>query len=105
MDLDYFCFAVGENTYPNFVPLSMSLTEQELIQVCHPDNWVALDECPFIYKQFAQHNYLTAFLEDSPRIATFNYLKTGFVRPPADKYIRPFMIAAYKNGGEDLVSV
>lgn len=92
-------FAVGENTFPNFVPMMTSLSEGELVGVCYPDRWKPQDGCPYIWKSFAEHNYLTAHLEDSPKMAIFNYMKTGFINQPVDIYMRPFMVAAYKNSG------
>ena len=56
-----------------------------------------LDGCPFIWKDFKRAGkYLTAFLEDVPHLATFNYEKIGFLRPPVDFYLRPFMLGVNK---------
>jgi hypothetical protein len=40
---------------------------------------------------------MTAFLEDAPGLAIFNFEKTGFVKPPADYFIRPLMVADQKD--------
>lgn len=62
---------------------------------CWPNSSVKLDDCPFIWKKYSELNYMTAFLEDSPRIGIFNYEKVGFVLPPADYYMRPLTVAAH----------
>lgn len=91
------CFVpVGENTFPNIVPLLTSLSAEEL-SFCSASRWIPLDECPFIWKNFSQHNYLTGHFEDSPKINAFNYLKAGFIRSPVDIYLRPWMLAAYRD--------
>lgn len=45
---------------------------------------------PLAYLTFA------AFLEDAPYLATYNYDKVGFLRPPVDFYLRPFMLGVSK---------
>lgn len=66
---------------------------------CWPNKSVKLDDCPYIWKNFSQLNYITAFLEDSPGIAIFNFAKLGFVLPPADYYMRPLAVAMHKHNG------
>lgn len=66
---------------------------------CWPNKSVKMDNCPFLWKNFSDLNYLTAFLEDSPGIAIFNYIKLGFVLPPADYYMRPLTVAIHKHNG------
>jgi len=36
-------------------------------------------------------------MEDAPKIATFNYLKPGFLEPPTAYYLRPYSLAIDKN--------
>ncbi|ODN02109.1 hypothetical protein Ocin01_04569 [Orchesella cincta] len=88
---------VGENTFPNMVPIMTSFSEDELVKICYHSRWTPQDKCPYLWKKFAQQNYLTAHLEDAPKMASFNYLKTGFIRSPVDIYLRPFMTAAYNH--------
>lgn len=60
---------------------------------CWPNSSSKLDDCPLVWKNFSSLNYIPAMLEDDPNIAIFNYIKTGFVSPPADYYLRPYMLA------------
>lgn len=66
---------------------------------CWANKSVKLDDCPYIWKNYSDLNYITAFLEDSPGIAIFNYAKLGFVLPPADYYMRPLTVAMHKYNG------
>ena len=36
-------------------------------------------------------------MEDAPSIATFNYLKKGFLQEPTDYYLRPYSMAIEKD--------
>jgi len=91
-------FTVGDNTFPNYVPMTTSYSESDLTKICY-NRWEPIDECPFIWKQFSDAHYLTGLLEDAPALGTFNYMKMGFLHPPVDFYGRPLMIAAYEKNG------
>jgi hypothetical protein len=80
---------VGDNTFPNLIPLLTGMSAHELARACYPNHKTKLDACPFIWKHFAAAGYRTAFGEDFPDIATFNYHKIGFVEQPVDYYARP----------------
>lgn len=66
---------------------------------CWPKRSVKVDDCPLIWKNYSRLNYVTAYLEDAPNMAIYNYGKTGFVLPPADYYLRPYMLALRKTKG------
>lgn len=65
--------------------------------VCEPTTPGKLEACPFVWKDFRDAGYVTAYGEDEASISTFNYHKTGFVHPPTDFYLRPYMLAAEHN--------
>lgn len=65
--------------------------------VCEPTKSGKLETCPFLWKDFRDAGYVTAYGEDEASISTFNYHKKGFVEPPTDFYLRPYMLAAEKN--------
>lgn len=65
--------------------------------VCQPTVPGKLESCPFIWQNFRDAGYVTAYGEDEAAISTFNYHKTGFVNPPTDFYLRPYMLAAERN--------
>ncbi|XP_077560321.1 uncharacterized protein LOC144175114 [Haemaphysalis longicornis] len=83
---------VGDNTFPNLVPLLTGLTEQELAFGIWSENDF-LDSLPIIWKSFAANGWSTFYAEDNPEISTFSYLKQGFLEQPTDFYFRPFMRA------------
>jgi hypothetical protein len=83
---------VGDNTFPNVVPLLTGLAESQLAQACSwRDAKTKIDACPFIWRLFTERGYRTAYGEDCTWMSTFNYAKTGFVQPPVDYYARPFL--------------
>ena len=52
------------------------------------------DSVPFIWDEFEKLNYVTGFLEDLPRVGTFNWAsRRGFSKAPTDLYLRPLMLA------------
>ena len=88
---------MGENTFPNAVPSLSGFSEMDFKKICLPSFDDPQDSCPYIWKLFSESNYLTAYIEDSPRLCGFNYLKTGFVQQPTDFYLRPFMLPIYQD--------
>lgn len=90
---------VGDNTFPNLVPMLMGLKATELKKTCYPYDTVTFDNCPFIWQWFKEAGYYTALGEDAPNIGTFNYAKTGFRIAPTDYYLHTFMNEASKNVG------
>ncbi len=86
---------VGINSFPNLIPLLTSLSEGEMYSSCRPNNeTLPLDMCQFIWKNYSDHNYLTAFIEDNP---SSDSLLGGFAKAPTDIYTRHWMLAAYEH--------
>ncbi|XP_043482909.1 uncharacterized protein LOC122511608 [Leptopilina heterotoma] len=92
---------VGENTYPNLVPVLTGLSSEEVEKTCWKSKDSPFDSCPFIWKNFSSAGYRTIFAEDACSITTFNYLKPGFHVQPTDYYLRPFCIAAENEIGNN----
>jgi len=88
---------IGENTLPNLAAVLTGLSMDQLKNRCWASQYSNFDNCPFIWKDYSQLGYVTAYAEDDPRSSTFNYHKTGFVIPPTDYYIRPFLLASEEN--------
>lgn len=93
---------VGENTFPNLIPLLTGLTPHQLDQVqcwnaaSYDENESGdeyLDNCKFLWNYYQQAGYLTYYGEDWPQASTFNYLKPGFKYEPTHFYGRPFTLA------------
>lgn len=85
---------VGDNTFPNLVPVLSGLSEPELSNLCWTNHNQPFDTCPWIWKKFKSQGYITMYGEDSTDISTFNYQKQGFRKKPTDFYLRPFLRAA-----------
>lgn len=70
---------VGDGTPQALIPLLTGSTELEL-----PDtrkrirNSKYVNEYPFIWNDYKDAGYVTAFLEDVPELSTFTYRLNGF---------------------------
>ncbi|KAH8334131.1 hypothetical protein KR059_006910 [Drosophila kikkawai] len=82
---------VGDNTYPNVVPLLTGLDDQELGLAC-PTSSKFFDNCSFIWKRFQQLGYRTAFGEDVVALSTFTLDRSGFNKQPTEYYMRAVML-------------
>lgn len=83
---------VGDNTYPNLIPLLTGLTSEELNGACLSSNSsIYFDNCHFIWDDFKQKGYGTLFSEDSALLSLFNYFKNGFEKQPTDYYLRTML--------------
>ena len=92
---------VGDNTFPNLIPMLMGKSEKELKFSCIPNEKSTFDNCPFIWEWFKEAGYYTAFGEDSSSLGTFNYEKAGFIRAPTDYYVHTFFNEAENNVGNN----
>lgn len=82
---------VGDNTFPNLIPLLTGLRVEEVTNRIWSE-MEPLDKLPFLWKLFARGGWSTLYAEDTPQISTFNYLKQGFLKQPTDYYFRPFIL-------------
>lgn len=85
---------VGDNTFPNLVPVLSGLSEAELISSCWPNFKSVFDDCPMMWKQFKEAGFHTAYAEDSASIGLFNYQKIGFHKQPTDFYGQIFSLVS-----------
>uniref|UniRef100_A0A182Q8B6 Uncharacterized protein n=1 Tax=Anopheles farauti TaxID=69004 RepID=A0A182Q8B6_9DIPT len=88
---------IDDNTYPNLMAILTGYNNSLAYSICNPKKVGQLEECPFMWKYFADNGYATAYAEDEAGINTFNYHKYGFVAQPTDHYFRPVALAAEKN--------
>lgn len=87
---------MGDNTFPNLMAILTGQSQAQAYSRCKPTVPYKLDQCPFIWQNFRDAGYATAYGEDETSLNTFNYLKTGFVEPPTDYYLRPYILACEK---------
>nr|XP_053628355.1 uncharacterized protein LOC128685754 [Cherax quadricarinatus] len=90
---------VGDNTFPNLIPLLSGLNTHELANHSCVPKKEKYDNCHWIWKDFKRNGYVTAYVEDSPWMGIFNYLHNGFVKQPTDFYGRAFFMASEKEIG------
>ncbi|XP_075745390.1 uncharacterized protein LOC119176401 [Rhipicephalus microplus] len=81
---------VGDNSFPNQVPLLTGRSGEEAMSLC-PEKF--FDNLEFIWDKYASLGYRTLFLEESPKYGLFNYLLKGFKDIPTDYYCRPMIFA------------
>ncbi|KAF2881135.1 hypothetical protein ILUMI_25046 [Ignelater luminosus] len=77
---------VADNTFPNLIPVLTGLNEYELVANCWPSQEDRFDKCHFIWKEFNDEGYTTAFAEDAAWMGLFNFRKMGFLNQPTDYY-------------------
>ncbi|XP_039953121.1 uncharacterized protein LOC120770039 [Bactrocera tryoni] len=89
---------VGDNTFPNLMPLLTSYNSATAEKKCLPQTVGGLNKpvCNFIWNDFKRFGYKTAYAEDTGAMSTFNYRKMGFNKPPTDYYLRPMTLAIEK---------
>lgn len=87
---------MGDNTFPNLMAILTGQNQEQAYSRCKPSEAYKLDHCPFLWYNFRNAGYITAYGEDETVLNTFNYLKVGFVQPPTDYYLRPYMLASEK---------
>ncbi|EDW16568.1 uncharacterized protein Dmoj_GI10600 [Drosophila mojavensis] len=87
---------MADNTFPNLMAILTGFNNSRSMSVCRPMAVAGLDACPLLWKNYKQLGYITAYAEDWDQFATFNYNKKGFVKPPTDYYLRPFVLAIEK---------
>ncbi|CAH4014319.1 unnamed protein product [Pieris brassicae] len=92
---------VGDNTFPNLVPMLLGIREQDLKNTCWPNTKSTFDYCPFIWNAYKDAGYYTAFGEDSASLGTFNFEKFGFIQSPVDYYLHTFMHEAERYSGNN----
>uniref|UniRef100_A0A1I8P764 DUF229 domain-containing protein n=1 Tax=Stomoxys calcitrans TaxID=35570 RepID=A0A1I8P764_STOCA len=88
---------IDDNTFPNLMAVLTGMNRSRVMDKCSPYKLHALDNCDFIWRTYREHGYVTAYAEDEAFINTFNYMKVGFVEPPVDYYLRPFLLGAEKH--------
>lgn len=90
---------IDDNTYPNLISVLSGMSAAELKKNCWLNENDYFDRCSFVWDEFKDADFGTAFVEDSPGIGLFNYLKRGFVNKPTDHYLRPLMVRAEQSIG------
>ena len=85
---------VGENTWPNLVPLLTGQSHRHFPLVEHIH--LHADSMPLLWNEKAVKHMASFFAEDRPDISTFNYVKSGFKKFPTDYYFRPYTLAMHE---------
>ena len=88
---------IGDNTLPNLLAIFTGKSEGDFRKKCDWSKVGGLENCKYIWNDFSDSSYVTAYAEDESSINTFNYHKPGFVKPPTDHYLRPFNLAIEEN--------
>lgn len=88
---------VGENTFPNLMGLLTGYNITQVYEKCDPKIKGKLDTCPFLWKEFNDLGYASAYAEDETKIGSFTFATNGFLHVPTTHYFRPFAMAAQRN--------
>ncbi|XP_076029938.1 uncharacterized protein LOC143018458 [Oratosquilla oratoria] len=85
---------VGDSTYPNVISFLMGFSHKEIrSHPCFAEKIRVLDDCPFVWNEFKENGYVTAFMEDTPNVGIFNSKLSGFRAQPTEFYGRSFLRA------------
>ncbi|XP_064454848.1 uncharacterized protein LOC135366125 [Ornithodoros turicata] len=85
---------VGDNTFPNQIPLLTGKKEREVNELCATS---FLDDEDLVWKKYSRKGYHTLFLEEMPWIGLFSHYCRGFRDPPVDYYPRPLILAVSRS--------
>lgn len=75
---------VGDNTFPNLIPVLTGMSETELTKSCWDSPNGYFDNCSFIWTHYKSRGYVTAYGEDASWMGLFNYQRRGFKRQATD---------------------
>ncbi|VEN58507.1 unnamed protein product [Callosobruchus maculatus] len=75
---------VGDNTFPNLIPVLTGLFEEELNKTCWPTQSSYFDNCTFIWHHFKSKGFMTVYGEDASWMGLFNYMRRGFKKQTTD---------------------
>ncbi|XP_050512127.1 uncharacterized protein LOC126888178 [Diabrotica virgifera virgifera] len=75
---------IGENTFPNVLAALAGRHIEEIQKDCWPTDNHHFDNCSFVWMDYKQKGYVTAFDEDSSSMGIFNFYKKGFKKQPTD---------------------
>ncbi|CAG7831661.1 unnamed protein product, partial [Allacma fusca] len=90
--------SVAPSTLTNFMAMLMGLSRAQVRGTCSK-SWVTpFDDCPLIWKNFSENNYVTSYVEDGAQ--SFNWGgQSGFVNQPTDYYLHHlFLSLAHTRG-------
>ncbi|KAL8625536.1 hypothetical protein ACOMHN_014625 [Nucella lapillus] len=87
---------VGDGTTAAFLPILTGKVEEELPESRRGKykNSKPLDKHPWVWKDFTEHGYVTAYAEDMPWGGSFQWRMLGFQKQPTDHYMRPYHLSA-----------
>ncbi|CAG7727539.1 unnamed protein product [Allacma fusca] len=84
--------SVGPSTLTNFMAMLMGLQRTKVRGTCAKDWVTPFDNCPLIWKNFSENNYVTGYVEDGPQ--SFNWGgQSGFVNQPTDYYLHHLFLS------------
>ncbi|KAK9504055.1 hypothetical protein O3M35_010490 [Rhynocoris fuscipes] len=85
---------VGDGTPQALIPILTGKTELELPDTRRRMGSKAtyVNAYPFIWNNYRNSGYVTAFMEDTPQNGIFTYRLKGFDAVPTDHYMRPYFI-------------
>jgi hypothetical protein len=85
---------IGDGTPQALIPILTGKSELELPETRKRKfSSQFVNVYPFVWKDYENVGYVTAFNEDQPKIGTFSYRLKGFNEQPTDHYMRNYYLA------------
>ncbi|XP_008545568.1 uncharacterized protein LOC103569827 [Microplitis demolitor] len=83
---------IGDDKFSNIMSI---LTGQNasLSNAYYNSESEGLNDCPLLWKNFKQAGYVTAYGEDVSYLDSLNFRNNGFIDPPTDYYLKPYIVA------------
>ncbi|KAK6979641.1 hypothetical protein BgiMline_020627 [Biomphalaria glabrata] len=92
---------LGDGTPAAIMPILIGKREEELHEARRGyPGAKSVDDFPWIWKEFKQAGYVTAWGEDDAHLGTFQYRLLGFNDQPTDHYYRYFSLAIEPHYGD-----
>ncbi|XP_054164704.1 uncharacterized protein LOC128962351 [Oppia nitens] len=86
---------VGSNTFPNMIPFLTGHRPDELVHHRKLGS-IYFDDWPLIWKDYRNHGFLTAYLEEMSWCGLFYFNLNGFLHKPTDYQTRPYHLEIIK---------
>ena len=88
--------SVDESTIYNILPMLAGIRKNESVNIYDNIDYMWADTLPFIWNEYENEGYVSAYNEEFPVVGLFQYARHGFRYHPTSLYVRPLWVEFYK---------